>query len=257
MLAMKGRIRLIGLLYDSIGKRYTSVRREEPRIGARIRAALGDARTVLNVGAGTGAYEPLDLDVTAVEPSEVMIGQRPEGAAPVVRAFAEELPFEDDSFDAALAVLSDHHWSDHERGLAEMCRVARRVVLFTWEPASARETWVVRDYFPCFEQLIPPGYRLAMTLERLGGGREEVVPIPHDCLDGFFHAYWRRPEAYLDPAVRSGISAFALMDPACVESGLARLGRDLASAEWARRNAGLLDLEELDCGYRLVVHDRD
>jgi SAM-dependent methyltransferase len=257
MEAMNGRIRVIDLLYDSIGNRYTNVRREDPRIGARIRAALGDVRTVVNVGAGTGAYEPPDLDVTAVEPSEVMIAQRPAGSASVVRAFAEELPFEDASFDAAMVVLSDHHWSDHERGLAELRRVARRVVLFTWEPASARETWVVRDYFPCFEQLIPPGYRLAMTLERLGGGREEVVPIPHDCLDGFFHAYWRRPEAYLDPAVRSGISAFALMDPACVESGLARLGRDLASAEWARRNADLLDLEELDCGYRLVVYDRD
>jgi ubiquinone/menaquinone biosynthesis C-methylase UbiE len=109
---------------------------------------------VVNVGAGTGAYEPADLDVTAVEPSEVMIAQRPEGAAPVVRAFAEELPFEDGSFDAAMVVLSDHHSGDHERGLAELRRVARRVVLFTWEPASARETWVVRDYFPCFEQLI-------------------------------------------------------------------------------------------------------
>jgi SAM-dependent methyltransferase len=243
----------IGLLYDAIGKRYTSARREDPRIAARIRAALGDARTVVNVGAGSGAYEPADLEVTAVEPSEVMIAQRPEGAAPVVRAFAEELPFEDASFDAAMAVLSDHHWSDHERGLAELRRVARRVVLFTWEPASARQTWVVRDYFPCFEQLIPPGYRLAMTLERLGGGREEVVPIPHDCLDGFFHAYWRRPEAYLDPAVRAGISAFALMDQGCVEAGLARLARDLDSGEWARRNADLLDLEELDAGYRLVV----
>ena len=257
MLAMKGRIRVIALLYDSIGKRYTSVRREEPRIAARIRAALGDARTVVNVGAGSGAYEPADLEVTAVEPSEVMIAQRPEGSAPVVRAFAEELPFEDGSFDAAMVVLSDHHWSDHERGLAELRRVARRVVLFTWEPAMARETWVVRDYFPCFEQLIPDGYRLATTIERLGGGREEVVPIPHDCVDGFFHAYWRRPEAYLDPVVRAGISAFALMDRACVESGLARLGRDLASGRWARRNASLLELDELDGGYRLVVHDGD
>jgi len=231
------------------------VRREDPRIGARIRAALGDARSVVNVGAGTGAYEPADLAVTAVEPSEVMIAQRPEGAAPVVRAFAEELPFEDASFDAAMVVLSDHHWRDHERGLSELRRVARRVVLFTWEPASALETWVVRDYFPCFVELIPDGYRLAMTIERLGGGREEVVPIPHDCLDGFFHAYWRRPEAYLDPEVRAGISAFALMDQRCVREGLARLERDLASGEWARRNAELLELDELDGGYRLVVHE--
>ncbi len=123
---MRGRIRGIGLLYDSIGKRYTSVRREDPRIGARIRAALGDARTILNVGAGSGAYEPADLEVTAVEPSEVMIAQRPEGAAPVVQGFAEELPFDDQSFDAAMVVLSDHHWRDHDRGLAELRRVARR-----------------------------------------------------------------------------------------------------------------------------------
>jgi SAM-dependent methyltransferase len=247
----------VGLLYDSIGGRYTAVRREDPRIAARIRAALGDASTVVNVGAGTGAYEPADLDVTAVEPSEVMIARRPQGPAPVVRAFAEELPFEDGSFDAAMVVLSDHHWSDHERGLAELRRVARRVVLFTWEPASSRDTWVVRDYFPCFQELIPDGYALAMPVERLGGGRVETVPIPHDCLDGFYHAYWRRPEAYLDPVVREGISAFALMDQACVEVGLARLARDLESGSWERRNRELLERDELDCGYRLVIHDGD
>jgi SAM-dependent methyltransferase len=241
------------VLYDSIGKGYTAVRREDPRIAARIRAALDDARSVLNVGAGTGAYEPPDLDVVAVEPSEVMIAQRPEGAAPVVRAHAEELPFGDDSFDAAMAVLSDHHWDDHERGLAELRRVARRVVLFTWDPATSRDTWVVSEYFPCFEDLIPAGYELGMTLERLGGGRIEPVPIPHDCLDGFYHAYWRRPEAYLDPRVRAGISVFALMDPACRDEGLARLASDLDSGAWHRRHADLLELEELDGGYRLIV----
>jgi SAM-dependent methyltransferase len=239
-------------LYDSIGKGYTAVRREDPRIAARIRAALGDARTVLNVGAGTGAYEPSDLDVVAVEPSEVMIAQRPEGAAPVVRAHAEELPFADGSFDAAMAVLSDHHWEDHERGLAELRRVARRVVLFTWDPATSRGTWVVSEYFSCFEDLIPDGYELGMTLERLGGGRIEPVPIPHDCLDGFYHAYWRRPEAYLDARVRAGISAFALMEKACLEEGVARLAADLDSGAWHRRHADLLELEELDCGYRLI-----
>ena len=241
------------MLYDSIGKGYTAVRREDPRIAARIRAALGDARSVVNVGAGTGAYEPPELDVVAVEPSEVMIAQRPEGAAPVVRAHAEELPFDDDRFDAAMAVLSDHHWDDHERGLAELRRVARRVVLFTWDPATARETWIVSEYFPCFEELIPAGYRIEMTVARLGGGRIEPVSIPHDCLDGFFHAYWRRPEAYLDPQVRAGISAFALMDPACVEEGLARLAADLESGACRRRHADLLELDELDSGYRLIV----
>jgi SAM-dependent methyltransferase len=240
-------------LYDSIGTTYTAVRREDPRIAARIHAALGDARTVVNVGAGSGAYEPRDRDVVAVEPSATMVAQRPRDAAPVVRAHAEELPFEDGSFDAAMAVLSDHHWTDHARGLAELRRVARRVVLFTWEPATARDTWVVRDYFPSFEELIPQGYRLEHTLERLGGARVEPVPIPHDCRDGFFHAYWRRPEAYLDPTVRAGISVFAVMAPEAVASGLAALERDLESGEWRRRNAALLELDELDAGYRLVV----
>jgi hypothetical protein len=243
----------MGLLYDSIGKGYTSARQEDPRIRARIHAALGDAHTVVNVGAGTGSYEPADREVVAVEPSETMIAQRPPGSAPVVRAYAEDLPFDDGAFDAAMVVLSDHHWQGHERGLAELRRVARRVVIFTWEPATARETWVVRDYFSCFEELIPDGYRLELTLKRLGDARQEVVPVPHDCVDGFFHAYWRRPRAYLDPAVRAGISAFALMDPGCVEEGLSRLQRDLASGEWERRNAGIRGLDELDAGYRLVV----
>jgi SAM-dependent methyltransferase len=243
----------VGRLYDSIGRGYTAVRREDPRIAARIRAALGDARTVVNVGAGAGAYEPEELDVTAVEPSDVMIAQRPPGSARVVKARAEELPFEDDSFDAAMAVLSDHHWDDHAQGLAELRRVARRVVLFTWEPATGRRTWLIREYFPCFEELVPQGYRLEMTVEGLGGGRIEPVPIPHDCLDGFFHAYWRRPHAYLDPGVRAGISAFARMEASCMEEGLARLSADLESGAWKRRHADLLELDELDAGYRLVI----
>ncbi len=243
----------MGLLYDSIGKGYTAVRREDPRLAARIRAALGDAKTVVNVGAGAGAYEPADLDVVAVEPSETMIAQRPEGAAHVIRAYAEELPFKDGSFDAAMAVLTDHHWADHARGLAEMTRVARRVVLFTWDPATVSDGWVVRDYFPSARELIPDGYRLAHTLARLGDARAEPVPVPHDCLDGFLHAYWRRPEAYLSDGVRAGISVFAAMDPAAVEDGVERLRRDLDSGEWGRRNGHLMELDELDLGYRLVV----
>ncbi len=230
------------------------MRREDPRIAAGIRAALGDARTVVNVGAGAGAYEPADLEVVAVEPSEVMIAQRPAGSAPVVRAVAEELPFEDGSFDAAMAVLSDHHWSDHDRGLSELRRVARRVVLFTWDPAMVNDSWLVSEYLPGFEQLIPTGFSLQHTVDRLGGARVEPVPVPHDCVYGFLHAYWRRPHAYLDPAVRAGISVFALMDAASVQSGLARLRRDLESGAWERSHGDLLELEELDLGYRLLVH---
>jgi len=233
------------------------VRREDPRIAARIRAALGDARTVLNVGAGAGAYEPADLDVTAVEPSQVMRAQRSPDAAPAIDASAEALPFPDESFDAAMAVLSDHHWSDHPRGLAELRRVARRRLLFTWDPRTALDSWLVRDYLPGFVPLSPPGYALEQTLERLGGGHIEVVPIPHDCADGFFHAYWRRPEAYLDPEVRAGISVFARLTPDEVKEGLARLRADLDSGDWQRRNAAVLGLDELDLGYRLVVAGAD
>lgn len=207
----------------------------------------------MNVGAGAGAYEPAGLEVVAVEPSETMIAQRPEGAAPVVRAFAEELPFEDKSFDAAMGVLTDHHWSDHARGLAEMSRVAKRVVLFTWDPATVHDMWIVRDYLTTVPELVPEGFRLAHTLALLGDARAEPVPIPHDCRDGFFHAYWRRPEAYLDPVVRAGISVFAQLDPKAVEEGIERLRRDLESGEWHRRNADLLELEEVDAGYRLIV----
>jgi SAM-dependent methyltransferase len=242
------------MLYDSIGKGYTVVRRPDPRIAARIRAALGDVRTVVNVGAGSGSYEPPDLEVVAVEPSEVMIAQRPEGAAPVVRALAEELPFEDGGFDAAMAVLSDHHWTDRARGIAEMRRVARRVVIFTWDPATTFDTWLVTEYFPCFDDVVTNAFRLEEIVEYMGGARVEPVPVPHDCTDGFFHAYWRRPHAYLDPRVRAGISAFAQMDEACVEEGVRRLGADLESGAWERRHADLLELEEIDRGYRLLVH---
>jgi SAM-dependent methyltransferase len=230
------------------------VRREDPRLAARIRAALGDARTVVNVGAGTGSYEPRDLEVTAVEPSAVMRAQRPPDAAPVVEGRAEALPFADDSFDAALAVLSNHHWEDHDRGLLELRRVARRrVVLFTWEPRAQWDSWLVRDYLPGFGRLVPEGYTLDAMLATLGGGRIEPVPIPHDCRDGFMHAYWRRPHAYLDERVRDGISVFRLLPPEEVADAVTRLAADLDSGEWERRNAELLGLDELDLGYRLVV----
>ena len=230
------------------------MRQEDPRLAARIHAALGDARSLLNVGAGAGAYEPAQLDVTAVEPSAVMRAQRPEGAAPVIDGRAEALPFDDNSFDAAMAILSDHHWQDHDRGLAELRRVARRrVVLFSWEPRSLSDSWLVRDYLPGFARLVPSGYALEQTLARLGGGWIEPVPIPHDCRDGFLHAYWRRPEAYLDARVRAGISVFGLLEPAEVDRAVASLAADLDSGVWGRRNSELLDLDELDLGYRLVV----
>jgi SAM-dependent methyltransferase len=217
-----------------------------------VRAALGDAPTVVNVGAGAGAYEPDDLDVVAVEPSETMIAQRPPGSAPVVRAYAEDLPFSDGDFDAAMAILSDHHWPDRARGLRELRRVARlRAVVFTWDQSYADRFWLTRDYVPAFKAL--PGMSIETVAECLGGARLAPVPLPWDCLDGFYHAYWRRPEAYLDERVRAGISVFHRLDPREVEDGMERLRADLKSGEWHRRNGDLLDLDEYDFGYRLVV----
>ena len=239
-------------LYDTIGHAYPVTRRTEPRIAARIWAALGDARTVLNVGAGTGSYEPPDRDVTAVEPSAVMRAQRPPGAAPCLSARAERLPFADGAFDAAMAVLSDHHWADPIAGLREMRRVARRVVVFQFDTASPDWFWLTRDYLPEFALLAAGGPTLT---ERAGaiGARMEPVPIPWDCTDGFFAAFWRRPEAYLMPEVRRGTSVWALVGPEAEHRAVANLRADLQSGYWPERNADLLASHTAELGARLLV----
>jgi SAM-dependent methyltransferase len=251
---------LPGEAYDEIGRTYTATRREDPRLAAAIWAALGDARSVLNVGAGAGAYEPCDREVLALEPSEVMIAQRPEGAAPVMRGRAESIPLRDDSVDAAMAILSDHHWSDRAAGLSEMRRVARqRVVVLNIDPAEFQRFWFATEYLSSSMDLVPQRYRKPGVWERelrwlLGGDlRIEAVPVPHDCFDGFFGAYWRRPEALLDQAVRSGISVFSRVDPNEVDDAVARLQADLDSGAWRDSHRDLLELDELDLGYKLVV----
>jgi SAM-dependent methyltransferase len=240
--------------YDRIGRTYTATRATDPRIAARIWAALGDAGTVVNVGAGTGSYEPPDRAVTAVEPSAVMLAQRPPGAAPAVQAGAEALPFADGSFDAAMAVLTLHHWEDWRAGCAELRRVAReRVVVFSWDPAYRGRMWLGPEYFPeHIDEDVEHFPSLAEQAAALAA-EVEVVPIPWDCHDGFFSAYWRRPEAYLDPAVRAGISTLAKRTHAELADGLARLRADIDSGAWARRHADLLALDEVDLGYRLLV----
>jgi SAM-dependent methyltransferase len=238
-------------LYDHIGRSYVATRAEDPRIAAAIHEALGDARTVLNVGAGAGSYEPRNRTVVAVEPSAVMRAQRPPGAAPCIDARAEALPFADRSFDAAMAVLSDHHWRDRLRGLRELRRVARRAVVFQWSPESAREFWLTRDYLPSFPG--PQAVSLSETESALGATRIVPVPIPHDCRDGFLMAYWRRPEAYLDPEVRANISVFSVLPAGEVEQMLANLRGDLESGAWARRNADLLERDAVDFGYRVLI----
>jgi hypothetical protein len=240
-------------LYDVIGTTYTATRRTEPRIAAQLWAALGDARTVLNVGAGTGSYEPPDRDVTAVEPSAVMRAQRPAGAAPCVAARAESLPFEDQSFDAAMAFATVHHWQDPIAGLREMQRVARRVVVFTCETTERswrRRFWLTRDYLP---EVRASRVGLATELARAIGGRIEPVPVPWDCADGFFEAYWRRPAAYLDENVRRGISVWARVGADAEERAVRSLRADLASGRWAERNHELLGLDAAELGLRLVI----
>lgn len=242
-------------LYDSIGATYTVTRRTEPRIAATIWDALGDARSILNVGAGTGSYEPPDRDVLAVEPSAVMRSQRPAEAAPCVAAAAESLPFADQSFDAAMAVASVHHWQDPIAGLREMRRVARRVVVFTHDSSDAGwrlRFWLTRDYLPEVADLVAGRPSLA-ELARAIGARSEPVPIPWDCADGFFEAYWRRPEAYLDESVRRGVSVWARVGPDVELRAVRSLSDDLASGRWAERNRDLVDLDAAELGLRLLI----
>jgi SAM-dependent methyltransferase len=242
-------------LYDTIGATYTVTRRTEPRIAAQVWAALGDARTVLNVGAGTGSYEPPGRDVTAVEPSALMRAQRPPGAAPCVAATAESLPFEDQSFDAAMAFATVHHWPDPIAGLREMRRVARRVVVFTHDSSAAgwlRRFWLTRDYLPEVAELVAGRPSLAGQAGAIGA-RIEPVLIPWDCADGFYEAYWRRPEAYLDDRVRRGVSVWARVGPDAEQRAVRSLRDDLASGRWAERNRDLADLEAAELGLRLLI----
>ena len=239
-------------LYDEIGPGYRAYRRPDPRVAAAITEALGHADPVVNVGAGAGSYEPTDRRVIAVEPAGAMIAQRGPASAPVVQASATHLPFRDGAFAAALAVLTVHHWPDRSRGLAELVRVARdRVVLLTWDPATP-VFWLVDDYFPEIWAIDRPIFPTLEDLQTaLGAIEVRPLPVPHDCTDGFLGAYWRRPEAYLDPGVRGAISTFTKIRD--VELGVARLRRDLADGTWLRRHADLLERTELDLGYRLVA----
>jgi len=241
-------------LYDAIGGAYPVTRRTDPRIAAQVWDALGDARTVLNVGAGTGSYEPPDRDVTAVEPSAVMRALRPEGSAPCVAAAAESLPFADQSFDAAMAFSTVHHWQDPVAGLREMRRVARRVVVFTYDSSEfawRQRFWLTRDYLPAAASDAD-----ATWLPRRAGaisGRAEPVLIPWDCADGFFEAYWRRPEAYLEEHVRRACSVWTRVGPEAEQRAVRSLRDDLASGRWAERNGDLASLDEAELGLRLLV----
>ena len=242
--------------YDRAGRTYSLTRQPDPRIRAVVEHALHGMATVANIGAGTGSYEPSNT-VIAVEPSQVMITQRRAEAAPAVRAVAEHLPIGADAVDASIALLTVHHWSDVDAGVAEMTRVARRrVVIFTWDDTVFRQFWLLREYLPAAADT---DARLAVPISTLvsllGAVSILTVPVPHDCLDGFGGAYWRRPHAYLDETARAGMSMLALTPKSLLDEGLERLEADLASGAWARRHADLLELPELDLGYRLLVAD--
>ena len=238
--------------YDVIGGNYAQLRKPDPRIAGVIESALGSAQTVLNVGAGTGSYEPAGRSVAAVEPSAEMIRKRSPRAARAIQASASDLPFADKSFDASMAILTIHHWPDKEAGLREMRRVTRGpIVLLTFDPS--RRPWLT-DYLPELAALDQAQMPAMPDYERwLGSVRIAPVLVPHDCSDGFLYAYWRRPAAYLDPYIRSGSSSFWAIGDA--EAGLQNLRRDLETGAWARRYAGLLTLDAYDAGYRLVVAD--
>jgi len=238
-------------LYDKIGGTYSGRRQSDPRIAAAIEDAVGGCHSILNVGAGTGSYEPASQFVVAVEPSLTMIAQRPMGAAPVVRGCAEALPFPDCSFDAVLGVLTVHHWNDQARGLAECARVARsNVVILTIDFDSFAKFWLF-DYFPelLVDRHIFPN--MARYEAVLGALETITVAIPEDCRDGFMGAYWKRPSAYLDQNVRDSISTFSKIGN--VDSQLARLKSDIDSRAWEQRYGSLMGLKTLDLGYRILI----
>ncbi len=238
-------------IYDTIGINYSDLRKPDPRIGTVIWSALGAAKTVLNVGAGAGAYEPADRQLTAVEPSEKMIRQRKPSAATVIQGHAEDLPFDDNSFDAAMAINTVHHWSDKSKGLREMRRVTRGpVILLSFDPAH-RGCWLT-DYLPELvtldEEIMP---EMTDYEKWLGPVEITAVPVPHDCMDGFLYAYWRRPSAYLDPRITAAMSSFWTVGN--VSDGLSRLRNDLESGAWEHQHSDLLGLEVCDVGYRLIT----
>lgn len=240
----------VSAVYDTIGVNYADLRRPDPRIAALIDRALGDAVTVLNVGAGTGSYEPAGRQVTALEPSAEMIRQRPIGAAPAIRGHAEALPFPDRSFDAAMAILTVHHWTDQPQGLRELRRVARGpVAVLTFDPQA--RPWLT-DYLPDLAALDDAQMpALDDYARQLGPVDIHPVSVPRDCSDGFLYAYWARPAAYLEPRIRTGSSSFWKLPSA--QAGLDRLERDLASGAWADQYGQLLSQDTLDVGYRLIV----
>jgi SAM-dependent methyltransferase len=241
-------------VYDTIGRGYVAHRRVEPTWDAEVARHLSGCRRVVNVGAGTGSYEPAECAVVAIEPSAVMIAQRPAAAAPVVRASSAALPLPDGWADAALAVNTVHHWDDWAAGLAELCRVAPKRVVLAIDFEQHARFWLLSEYLPdvrAHTLACRPG--ADAVADAIGATEIHVLDVPRAMHDGVMGAYWCRPEAYLDPTVRANCSGLALADPATVARGVAALEADLASGAWHDGHADLDVLESIDLGYRLVV----
>jgi SAM-dependent methyltransferase len=250
---------MLGTRYDVIGAEYATTRRGDPRVATLIREALGDARTIVNVGAGTGSYEPRDRDVVAIEPSEVMLAQRDPDGPPAILAGAYPLPFEDQSMDAAMAILTIHHWDeDRERGVREMRRVARGpVVILTYDPEVSGRMWLLADYLPEVAELDRRIFPSLDELARWLGAEITVreVPIPRDTPDWSLGSFWAHPERVLDAKARNATSGFARMPPEVVDRVVEAVGRDLRNGTWDARHGHLRGLDEYDAGLRLLVSE--
>jgi methyltransferase family protein len=243
--------------YDAIGVTYSRTRREDPRIAERLAAALGDARTVVNVGAGTGSYEPADRHVIAIEPSAVMIAQRGPDRVPAIQASAGALPLVDDGVDSAMAVLTIHHWdAEREAGVRELRRVARGpVAILTYDARVSGEMWLMRDYLPEVAALDAAIFPLPDIVAGWLGGAVSIDPVPlsRDTPDWMLGSFWAHPERVLDPVARGSTSGFSRMSEEVVARVVGDVGRDLSDGTWDARNGHLRALDELDVGLRLIV----
>lgn len=241
--------------YSDAGLTYASVRQADPRLAARIHCALGPARTVLNVGAGTGNYEPVDRHVIALEPAAAMRAARSAALPPAINGSADAIPLDDCAVDAAMTVLSVHQWTSLREGLSEMRRVTRGpVVVVTFDPAALRGWWL-NDYCPevwdVEARRFPP---LDSIADGLGGAcRIEPVPVPADCTDGFAEAFFARPEAFLNPAVLRAQSAWGFVAPEVIARFQGELRASLASGDWDRAHGHWRQRPALDGAIRLVI----
>ncbi len=244
-------------IYNTIGSSYAQTRREDPQLYNRILTALEGMQTVVNIGAGTGSYEPRNLNVVAVEPSEVMVKQRKAGSAPAVKATADKLPFHDKSLDAAMTVLSIHHWHPHQlEGIKEMCRVARkRVVIVTIDQRVCSRMWLLADYLQEVAELDRLTFPCPETIcDWLGSEAQiEVFPISRDTPDWTLMSFWAHPERVLDPVARSATSGFARQAEVVIQRVVSNVRRDLENGVWEERYGHLRKLQEYDSGLRIIT----